>query len=310
MAAVDLSTELCGIKLRNPTVLASGILGTSNALLQMVAGAGVGAVTTKSISLDPMPGHNNPITVGFEAGLLNAVGYSNPGLHAAIEEFKNLEGAGVPVIASVIGRGVGEFIKVVEGLWSQGFAAIEISLSCPHTPGFGMMAGQSNPHYTRQVVAAVRRVTSIPIFVKLSPETPDIAKVALAAEEAGADGITAVNTMGPGMIINIEARQPVLGFKMGGVSGPALRPIAVRCVYEIYKAVRIPIIGTGGVSAGRHAIEMLMAGATAVGIGTAVCTSGLDVFSAVCREMEEWMEANNVSSVQELIGTAHELYPE
>lgn len=310
MAAVDLSTELCGIKLRNPTVLASGILGTSNALLQMVAGAGVGAVTTKSISLDPMPGHNNPITVGFEAGLLNAVGYSNPGLHAAIEEFKNLEGVGVPVIASVIGRGVGEFIKVVEGLWSQGFAAIEISLSCPHTPGFGMMAGQSTPHYTRQVVAAVRRVTSIPIFVKLSPETPDIAKVAVAAEEAGADGITAVNTMGPGMVINIEARQPVLGFKMGGVSGPALRPIAVRCVYEIYKAVRIPIIGTGGVSAGRHAIEMLMAGATAVGIGTAVCTSGLDVFSAVCREMEEWMEANNVSSVQELIGTAHELYPE
>lgn len=310
MAAVDLSTELCGIKLRNPTVLASGILGTSNALLQMVAGAGVGAVTTKSISLDPMPGHNNPITVGFEAGLLNAVGYSNPGLHAAIEEFKNLEGVGVPVIASVIGRGVGEFIKVVEGLWSQGFAAIEISLSCPHTPGFGMMAGQSTPHYTRQVVAAVRRVTSIPIFVKLSPETPDIAKVAVAAEEAGADGITAVNTMGPGMVINIEARQPVLGFKMGGVSGPALRPIAVRCVYEIYKAVRIPIIGTGGVSAGRHAVEMLMAGATAVGIGTAVCTSGLDVFSAVCREMEEWMEANNVSSVQELIGTAHELYPE
>lgn len=310
MAAVDLSTELCGIRLRNPTVLASGILGTSNALLQMVAGTGVGAVTTKSISLDPIPGHNNPITVGFEAGLLNAVGYSNPGLHAAMEEFKNLEGVGVPVIASVIGRGVGEFIKVVEGLWSQGFAAIEVSLSCPHTPGFGMMAGQSTPHYTRQVVAAVRRVTSIPIFVKLSPETPDIAKVALAAEEAGADGITAVNTMGPGMIINIEARQPILGFKMGGVSGPALRPIAVRCVYEIYKAVRIPIIGTGGVSTGRHAIEMLMAGATAIGIGTAVCTSGLDVFSAVCREMEEWMEANNVSSVQELIGTAHELYPE
>lgn len=310
MAVIDLSTELCGIELRNPTVLASGILGTSNALLQMVAGAGAGAVTTKSISLDPMPGHNNPVTVGFEAGLLNAVGYSNPGLHAAMEEFKSPEDVGVPVIASVIGRGVGDFIKVVEGLWSRGFAAIEISLSCPHTPGFGKMAGQNTPHYTRQVVAAVRRVTSIPIFVKLSPDTPEIAKVAVAAEEAGADGITAVNTMGPGMIINIEARRPVLDFKMGGISGPALRPVAIRCVYEIYKAVRIPIIGTGGVSTGRHAIEMLMAGARAVGIGTAVCTSGVDVFSAVCREMEEWMEANNVGSVQELIGTAHELYPE
>lgn len=310
MAPVDLSTELCGIKLRNPTILASGILGTSKSLLQTVAGAGAGAVTTKSVSLDPMPGHNNPITVGFEAGLLNAVGYSNPGLHAAAQEFKDLEDVGVPVIASVIGRGVGDFIKVVEGLWGQGFAAIEISLSCPHTPGFGTMAGQSTPGYTRQVVAAVRRVTSIPIFVKLSPDTPDIARVAKAAEEAGADGITATNTIGPGMIINIEARRPVLDFKVGGISGPALRPIALRCVYEIYKAVHIPIIGTGGISTGRHAIEMLMAGAKAVGIGTAVCTRGIEVFSVVCREMEEWMEQNNIGSVQELVGAAHELYTE
>ncbi|MFQ5863440.1 MAG: dihydroorotate dehydrogenase [Candidatus Brocadiales bacterium] len=310
MAAVDLSTELCGIELGNPTVLASGVLGTSKSLLQMVARAGAGAVTTKSVSLDPMPGHNNPITVGFEAGLLNAVGYSNPGMRESAQEFKDLENVGVPVIASVIGSGVGDFVKVVDGLWGQGFAAIEISLSCPHTPGFGMMAGQNTPSYTRQVTSAVRRVTSIPIFVKLSPDTPDIASVAKAAEESGADGITATNTMGPGMIINIEARRPVLDFKVGGISGPALRPIAVRCVYDIYESVRIPIIGTGGVSTGRHAIEMLMAGARAVGIGTAVCTRGVDVFSAVCREMEEWMEGNNYSSVQELIGAAHELHPE
>lgn len=310
MAAVDLSTELCGIELSNPTVLASGILGTSKSLLQTVAAGGAGAVTTKSVSLDPMPGHNNPITVGFDAGLLNAVGYSNPGMHAAAQEFKDLEDVGVPVIASVIGSGVGDFIKVVEGLWGQGFAAIEISLSCPHTPGFGMMAGQNTPSYTRKVIAAVRRVTSIPIFVKLSPDTPNIANVAVAADEAGADAITATNTLGPGMIINIEARHPVLDFKVGGISGPALRPIAVRCVYDIYKAVRIPIIGTGGVSTGRHAIEMLMAGASAVGIGTAVCTRGVDVFSEVCREMEEWMEENNCSSIRELIGAAHELQSE
>lgn len=306
MAAVDLSTELCGIGLRNPTVLASGILGTTHPLLRMVAGAGAGAVTTKSISLDPMPGHHSPITVGYEAGLLNAVGYSNPGMHAAAQEFSNLEDVGAPVIASVIGGGVGDIVKVVEGLWGQGFSAIEISLSCPHTPGFGMMAGQNTPHYASQVVAAVRRVTTIPILVKLSPDTPSIARVAKAAEEAGADGITATNSMGPGMIINIDVKRPVLGFGVGGVSGPALRPIAVRCVYDIYKAVRIPIIGTGGVSTGRHAIEMLMAGATAVGIGTAVSTRGVDVFSAVCREMEEWMEKNNHSSVRELIGAAHD----
>ncbi|MCB7128474.1 MAG: dihydroorotate dehydrogenase [Candidatus Brocadiales bacterium] len=306
MAAVDISTEISGIALKNPTVLASGILGTSNALLQTVAGAGAGAVTTKSISLDPMPGHNNPVTVGFEAGLLNAVGYANPGLHAAAQEFSNPGAVGVPVIASVIGRGVGDIVKVVEGLWSQGFAAIEISLSCPHTPGFGAMAGQNTPSYVRQVVSAARRVTSIPLFVKLSADTADIAKVAKAAEEAGADGITATNTIGPGMIINIEARRPVLGFKKGGISGPALRPIAVRCVYDIYEAVRIPIIGTGGVSAGRHAIEMLMAGASAVGIGTAVCTGGVGVFSTVCGEMEDWMVKNGYSSVKELIGAAHE----
>ncbi|MEE9514434.1 MAG: dihydroorotate dehydrogenase [Candidatus Brocadiales bacterium] len=306
MAAVDLSTKVCGIEFSNPTVLASGILGTTKALLQTVASAGAGAVTTKSVSLDPMPGHSNPVTVGFEAGLLNAVGYSNPGLHAAAQEFSDLETVGVPVIASVIGRGVGDIVKVVEGLWGQGFAAIEISLSCPHTPGFGMMAGQSTPSYTRQVVSAARRITSIPLLVKLSPDTPDIARVAKAAEEAGADGITATNSLGPGMIINLEVRRPVLGFKMGGVSGPALRPIAVRCVYEIYEAVSIPIIGTGGVSTGRHAIEMLMAGARAVGIGTAVCTGGVGVFSTVCREMEEWMMENDYSSVQELIGAAHD----
>ncbi|MFQ5956337.1 MAG: dihydroorotate dehydrogenase [Candidatus Brocadiales bacterium] len=305
MAAVDLSTELCGIELSNPTILASGILGTSKPLLQTVVRGGAGAVTTKSVSLEPMPGHNNPITVGYEAGLLNAVGYSNPGMQAAAQEFQDLEDVGVPVIASVIGRGVGDFVKVVEGLWSQGFAAIEISLSCPHTPGFGMMAGQNTPSYTGKVISAVRRVTSIPIFVKLSPDTPDIASVAKVAEESGADGITATNTIGPGMIISIEARRPVLDFEVGGISGPALRPIAVRCVYDIYKSVNIPIIGTGGVSTGRHAIEMLMAGASVVGIGTAVCTRGVDVFSVVCQEVKEWMEENNFSSVQELVGAAH-----
>lgn len=306
MAGVDLSTELCGMELRNPTVLASGILGTTKPLLQMAVKAGAGAVTTKSISTDPILGHNNPITVGYEAGLLNAVGYSNPGMHAVAQEFSGLEEVGAPVIASVIGTGVGEFMKVVEGVWGQGFAAIEISLSCPHTPGYGRMGGQTTAHYTQQVVSAVRRVTSIPIFVKLSPDTPDIGRVAVAAEESGADGITATNSMGPGMIINIEARHPVLGFGKGGVSGPALRPIAVRCVYEIHKAVRIPIIGTGGVSTGRHAIEMLMAGASAVGIGTAVLTGGVNVFSTVCAEIEEWMGQNGYSSVKELVGAAHE----
>lgn len=305
MTQVDLSTELCGIKLRNPTILASGILGTSKGLLKRVAQAGAGAVTIKSLSLSPLPGHNNPITAGFEAGLLNAVGYANQGVKEGAREFSDLKDVGVPVIASVIGRGVGDFMKVVEGLCGLDFAAIELSLSCPHTPGYGMMAGQNTPEVTSEIVSAVRKVTDIPLFVKLSPNVPEIGNIARAAEDSGADAITAVNTLGPGMIINIEARQPVLDFKVGGVSGPALRPVALRCVYDIYKAVKIPIIGVGGISTGRHAVEMLMAGARAIGIGTAVYYRGLEVFQEVSREMEDWMTENNYKSIGGLVGAAH-----
>jgi len=214
----------------------------------------------------------------------------------------------VPVIASIIGRDVGDFMKVLEsalGGRGLGFAAVEVSLSCPHTPGYGMLAGQNTPEATKEIVSAVRKGTELPLLVKLSPNIPEIGRVARAAEEAGADGITAVNTLGPGMLINIEARQPILDFKVGGVSGAALRPIALRCVYDIYKTVKIPILGVGGISTGRHAIEMLMAGASAVGIGTAVYSRGIEVFGKVCQEMGEWMEANGCTSIKELIGAAH-----
>ncbi len=306
MAKVDLSTEFCGIKFQNPTVLASGILGTSKGLLRRVAQSGAGAVTIKSLSFEPLPGHNNPILVGFEAGMLNAVGYSNPGVKEGAKEFSNLKELGVPVIASIIGRGVGDFMKVLEGLWGLDFSAIEVSLSCPHTPGYGLMAGQSTPETASEIISTVKKHTELPLLVKLSPNTPEIGMVARAAEEAGADGITAVNTLGPGMLINIEARQPILDFGVGGVSGPALRPIALRCVYDIYKSVKIPILGVGGISTGQHAIEMLMAGASAVGVGTAVYSRGVEVFSLVCQEMGEWMETNGYSSIKELVGAAHE----
>ena len=305
MAKVDLSTELCGVRLQNPTVLASGILGTSKGMLKAVALTGAGAVTIKSLSLEPLPGHNNPIVIGFEAGMLNAVGYANPGIKEGVKEFSNLKEVGVPVIASIIGRDVRDFMKVLEGLRGLDFAAVEVSLSCPHTPGYGMLAGQNTPEATKEIVSVVRKGTGLPLLVKLSPNIPEIGRVARAAEEAGADGITAVNTLGPGMLINIDARQPILDFKVGGVSGPALRPIALRCVYDIYKTVKIPILGVGGISTGRHAIEMLMAGAYAVGIGTAVYSRGIEVFGKVCQEMEEWMEANECTSVKELIGSAH-----
>lgn len=297
---------LCNIRLSNPTILASGILGTTRALLKRVAESGAGAVTTKSISNEPREGHKNPTVITFDGGMLNAVGYSNPGVDAAAREFSNLQVINVPVIASVIGTQKEDFARVVDGLSDTNFSAIEIPLSCPHTPGFGLLAGQGTPEATFAITSEIRKITKLPIFVKLSPNIPEICTVAKAAEDAGADAITAVNSMGPGMIINIEAQKPILHFKVGGVTGDALRPIAIRCVYDLYKAVNIPIIGVGGVSTGRHSIEMMMAGASAVGIGTGVYYRGIDVFKKVCEEMVQWMEENNFDNINSIIGIAHD----
>jgi dihydroorotate dehydrogenase (NAD+) catalytic subunit len=259
--------------------------------------------------------------------MLNAVGYSNPGVAEAAREFSDMNDIGVPVIASVIGTTVDDFLRVIEGFGGllaakinrpqiannqssatnhKGFDAVEIPLSCPHTPGFGTLAGQSSPEATFRIVSGVRKKVSLPLFVKLSPNVPDIGNLAKIAEDAGADAITAVNTMGPGMVINIEARRPVLDFKVGGVSGPALRPIAVKSVFDIYELVKIPIIGVGGISTGRHAIEMIMAGAAAIGIGTAIYNRGIDVFKKVCDEIKIWMSEHGFNSISELTGAAHE----
>lgn len=303
---MSLETELCGIKLKNPTVLASGILGTSRSLLNRVIENGAGAVTIKSISYEPREGHKNPTVIEFEAGLMNAVGYSNFGVEGACREFANLNELKAPVFASIIGTEPEDFVRVAEGLKGLDFSAIEIPLSCPHTPGFGTLAGQDAPEKTREITRSVARRTELPVFIKLSPNTKNIGEVAKAAEEAGASGINAVNTLGPGMKINIEAKKPVLDFRVGGVSGPALKPVAVRCVYDVYGSVKIPVIGTGGVLTGRDAIEMIMAGATAIGIGSGIHYRGIEVFEKIKKEMSEWMEKNGYKNLKEIRGMAHE----
>ena len=303
---MNLETKLCGIKLKNPTVLASGILGTSKSLLARVIESGAGAVTIKSISFEAREGHKNPTVITFEGGMMNAVGYSNFGVAGALKEFVNLNELEAPIFASVIGTEAEDFVKVVEGLKGLDFAAIEIPLSCPHTPGFGTLAGQDTPEKTFEITKAVVKKTKKPVFIKLSPNTKNIGEVAKAAERAGASAITAVNTMGPGMVINIEAKKPVLDFKVGGVSGPALKPVAVRCVYDVYESVKIPIIGAGGVLTGKDAVEMMMAGATAVGIGSGIYYRGIDIFREVCSEISEWVEKNGYKNLKELVGVAHE----
>ncbi|MCF6157390.1 MAG: dihydroorotate dehydrogenase [wastewater metagenome] len=306
MSKLNLSVRVGNIQLRNPTILASGILGVTKALLKRVAENGAGAVTTKSMSKEPREGHKNPTVITFEAGMLNAVGYSNPGIEKAAREFADIQDVGVPAIASVIGTHKEDFVRVVEGLSGTHFSAIEIPLSCPHTPGFGLLAGQGTPQATFEITSAVRKVTELPLFIKLSPSIPEISTIAKAAEDAGANAITAVNSMGPGMIINIEAQKPILDYKVGGVTGDALRPIATRCVYDLYEAINIPIIGTGGVSTGRHAIEMMMAGASAVGIGTGVYYRGIDVFKKICEEISQWMRENSISDINTIKGAAHD----
>jgi dihydroorotate dehydrogenase (NAD+) catalytic subunit len=302
---MNLETELCGIRLKNPTVLASGILGLSKALLSEVIRNGAGAVTIKSLSFEAREGHKNPTIIAFDGGMMNAVGYSNFGVSGAKREFAGIRELGAPVFASVIGSEAEDFAKVVSEIRGMGFSAIEIPLSCPHTPGFGTLAGQDTPEKTFEITKAVVKNTALPVFVKLSPNTKNIGEVAKAAERAGASAITAVNTLGPGMIINIEAKKPVIGFGVGGVSGPALRPVAVRCVYDVYECVKIPIIGTGGITTGRDAIEMMMAGAKAIGMGSGIYYRGLDVFRKVCSEMSEWLMKNGYEKADELVGVAH-----
>src|SRR3989344_4035082 len=264
-----LEINLTGIKLKNPAILASGFLGVTKASLKNMINRGAGGVVTKSISPQPREGHKAPIIVTYEAGMLNAVGYSNHGADKAKEEFSRIKEIGAPAILSIIGQAVDDFKTVWEKLRDCGFGAIEIPLSCPHTPGYGTMGGQHTPEMAEKITKAIKAVAKVPVFIKVSPNENMVA-VAKAAEAAGADGITAVNTMGPGMIIDLETKTSVLGFGMGGVSGAALRPIAVRCVFDLYKAVKIPIIGCGGVTTGRGMIEMMMAGAIAVQIGTAI----------------------------------------
>ena len=302
-----LETELAGIKLRNPTILASGIMGVSGASLSLVAKNGAGAVTSKSISLEPRKGHPNPVIITYGQGMMNAVGLSNAGVKESLQEIEYaVKNASVPVIASAVEFKAENFGTLAKELSKANPALIELNISCPNVSHEFGKPFSHDPAAAEWVTRSAKRNTGIPVFAKLSPNTPDLLEVANAVKSAGADGITAINTAGPGMQIDIFARKPILSNKCGGVSGPSIRPIAVRCVYEIYRETRLPIIGTGGVLSGKDAIEMIMAGASAVGIGSGVYYRGLDIFGKVCAEMQEFMEKEGFSSIKEMRGIAHE----
>lgn len=301
----NLETELCRIKLKNPTILASGILGITRNSLKLIAENGAGAATIKSITKDPRKGHKGPIIVEVEGGLLNAVGYSNMGVDNALEEFVNLKKLGMPVIASIVAEDAEDFGILARKLSKRDFVAVEVALSCPHTPGFGLLAGHNTPENAYEITKMVRENTKLPVIVKLSPNSTNMGEVAKAAEQAGAKAINMGNTLGPGMAINLKAASAMIGFKVGGMSGPAVKPIIVRCVWDLYECVRIPIIATGGITTGADAIEMVMAGATAVGVGTGIMYRGIGIFKNICEEITDFMKAEGYNSLNDVRGVAH-----
>lgn len=302
-----LHVDLAGIELASPLVLASGVMGLSASSLERVAELGAGAVTAKSCGLEERKGHPCPAILPFGFGLLNAVGLANPGVDEMVAELRAFRLlSDVPVIASIFGKTVEEFPEVAARIAEARPAMIEVNVSCPNVAGEFGQPFSSDPALVGEITRLVRaRVSDIPISIKLSLQCLSLAQIAKACADNGADAITAINSVGPGMIIDPNVRRPVLANRMGGLSGPAILPLAVRAVWEIAAAVSLPIIGTGGVETAEDVVQMVLAGATAVGVGTAVYTRGLEVFSTINSDLHVFMQERGITSLSDLKGAAH-----
>ncbi len=304
LSSITLKTRLAGLELNNPTAQASGILGYSPESLQRIAEAGAGAVVTKSVGLKPRMGYPNPTVVQANCGIINAMGLPNPGIKEYASEItftKNV--INVPLIVSVYGYTPEEYAEVAKTATKAGADAIELNVSCPHVKETGSEIGQ-NPKLLTQVIRKVKTATSKPVIVKLSPNVTDITKLAQTATDAGADALTAVNTV-RAIAIDIETALPVLSNVRGGLSGPAVKPIALRCVYDIYEKVRTPIIGCGGITTWRDAVEFLLAGASAIQIGTAIAQKNPVVFQTINHGITAYLKKKKHRSIKEIVGKAH-----
>ena len=286
--------EVGGTALDNHLVLAAGILGTTGASLSRVLASGAGAVVTKSIGPVPLEGHCGPCLVPVEGGLINAMGLPNPSMEF-LDELAPLEGR--PVIASIFGSSPAE-LATVAGWFRGRVRAVELNLSCPHARGYGAAIG-TDPVLVEECTRAVAS-TGIPTWVKLTPNVTDISEIGRAAEQGGASALVAINTI-KSMRISVGLRRPVLGNRVGGLSGRAIFPVAVRCVYELFEACSVPIIGCGGISRAEDVLEMMMAGASAVEIGTAVMDD-MSIFSAISDEL---YSSDGVPATS-IVGCAHE----
>jgi dihydroorotate dehydrogenase (NAD+) catalytic subunit len=299
-----LKTSFAGLKLKNPTILASGILGYTAESLQGIVEGGAGAVVTKSIGVTPRVGYPNPTVVQTERGLINAIGLPNPGIDEYAQEISHAKTVlTAPLIVSVYGFSAQEYAVTAKKAAEAGADAVELNVSCPHVKETGSEIGQ-NPEILAKVVAKVKTAVRKPVIVKLSPNVTDIADMAEAAVKAGADALTAINTV-RAIAIDVETALPVLSNKRGGLSGPAIKPIALRCVYDVYERAKVPIIGCGGITSWPDAVEFFLAGASAVQVGTAVALKNPSVFRAINRGVDAYLRKKRYGSVKEIVGLSH-----
>lgn len=296
----DMSVNIAGLKLKNPVIAASGTFGFGREYSALFDLSRLGGIAVKGLTLEPRKGNPPPRIAETPSGILNSVGLQNPGVHAFIrDEIPFLRRYDTAIIANASGNTVEEYEEMVRILSDADVDAIELNLSCPNVKE-GCMAFGSTAAGITQVVSRVKPFCKKPLIVKLTPNVTDICELALAAEAAGADAVSLINTL-LGMAIDVKTRRPILGNIMGGLSGPAVKPVALRMVYQVSKVVKIPVIGMGGISNGTDVVEFLLAGASAVMIGTAGFVNPYAWVEAI-NGLEQYMLENNCRSVAELTG--------
>jgi len=300
----DLRARVAGIPFRNPFLLASGVWGESADSLIGAWNAGAGGVITKSIGRAPRPGYANPTIESLGRwGFLNAMGLPNPGIEEYPKEVEAACASGVAVIGSVFGGDAEEFADLAERLALAGVLAVELNLSCPHAEGFGSEIGQDPVEVERVTRAVVDRVR-VPVIAKLTPNTHDPVGLAQAAERGGAAAVSAINTV-RAISIDVRLRRPTLSHGMGGLSGPAIKPVGLAFVWQIYPKISIPVVGIGGIMTAEDALEYIMAGASAVEVGTAVAFDGIRVFGTLVDGLTSLLDELGIRQLSDAIGVAH-----
>jgi len=302
----SLETHIAGLHLNSPTMLASGIMSYSVDFFQRIAKEGVGGIVTKSIGLESRKGFENPTIVQINNGFINAMGLPNPGIASYANEIKKAKNVlNIPLIVSVYGFSIEEYETVAKKAINYGADAVELNVSCPHVKDTGLEIGQ-NPEKLFRAIKKVKNNVKKPVIVKLSPNVTNITEFATIAVEAGADALTATNTI-HAMAIDIESTKPILSNIFGGFSGPPIKPIILRCVYELFKTVTVPIIGSGGITNWRDAIEFMLAGASAIQIGTAIALQNTKVFNDINKGIKSYLKKKRFKNVEQIVGLSQKI---